>query len=93
MDEAIPAQYEVGSGQIVSRNVGVTKEPPAIFVFGLVFGYQFRNDVYPEISLDREVAFFHPIEVPASGVQQESCAQFSQEIRKLIAKRSRTGHA
>jgi hypothetical protein len=70
----------------------VNKECSAIFVIGLVFGYQFRNDVHSKISIDREFHLFHPIEVPASGVQQGCCTQFNQEIPKLITKRSRSGH-
>jgi hypothetical protein len=92
MDQAIPTQYEVRSGQIASRNVPVNEESPGSFVISLVFGYQFGNDVHSKISLDRKLHLFHPVKVPASGVQQGSCTQFNQEIRELITKRSRPGH-
>jgi hypothetical protein len=77
---------------MVSRNVAVNEESSGSFVISLVFGYQFGNDVHSKISLDRELHLFHPVKVPASGVQQGSCTQFNQEIRELISKRCRPGH-
>src|SRR5438046_1843478 len=93
MYQAIPAQDEVRSGQIVSRNVSVNKVSIAILVIGMVFGYQFRNDVDAKISIEREFHLFHPVEIPASGVQQGRNTQFNQELFKLIAKRSRAGNS
>ena len=47
---------------------------------------QFGNDIHSEISLDRELEFFHPIQVSTSDIEQSSGTQLNQKFRYLIAK-------
>src|SRR5712691_3635436 len=69
VDQTIPTQNDVHLRQLIASNVPMAEHIFAVTVFLCVVNDQLRHNIHPEIPYDRELQFFHPMEIATSGIE------------------------